>query len=158
MTVTVKSSGALEKFLTQFLNLKKSRVDVGFFPEAKYKDGTSVAQVAMWNEFGTETKNGKQFIPPRPFLLPTYNENKEKWKQKFFSEIKKQLDNKKINVKKALGAVGFVAQHDVQDKIDWWAEQGVPRNAKYTQEKKGFDSPLIENGHLRQSVAFEVTE
>jgi hypothetical protein len=41
---------------------KANEVEVGFLPDAKYPDGTQVAQVAFWNEFGTER------IPPRPFF------------------------------------------------------------------------------------------
>ena len=167
MTVTIEGGGKLQAFLDKF-KFQKARVDAGFFPEAKYKDGTQVAQVAIWLEDGTE-KNGKEFILPRPFLLPTFNEQKEKWKKKFFDIIQNQNE---IDVKKALFAVGRLAQDDIRDKIDWWAESGTPRNAEATikiksgerygeKEESGRsvgDSPLIWSGHMRDSVAFKVTE
>jgi hypothetical protein len=62
-----------------------------------------------------------------------------------------------VDVKKALTIVGVVAQDDVKDKIDWWAKEGTPRNAPMTIEKKGFDSPLIETGQMRDAVNFKVT-
>lgn len=169
MTGTVNISGG-EKFkeFLEKVKKQKARVDVGFFPEAKYTDGTQVAEVAIWQEFGTKTKDNKQIIPPRPFLHSTYEENKSKWLKILENSVKKQ--GKNIDVKKALEKVGFVAQNDVREKIDWWAKEGVPRNSKITIEGtlpdkdgnkfikgKGFDSPLIETGHMRDSVSFKVT-
>ena len=42
-------------------------VDVGFFSTATYPDGTPVAAVAAWNEFGTQ-RGGRPHIPERPFF------------------------------------------------------------------------------------------
>ena len=47
----------------------------GWFENAKYENGVSVAQVAMWQEFGT----GK--IPPRPFMRVAVAENTKKWRE-----------------------------------------------------------------------------
>lgn len=154
MTVTIDGGSNLKSFLNQ-LKKQGARADVGFFPEAKYIDGTQVAKVAIYQEFGTETKDKKKLIPARPFLLPTFNENKGKWKKILANEIKKQQIY--IDVKKALNVVGFVAKKDVQEKIDWWAREGHPRNAESTQKKKGFDSPLIQDGHMRESVNYKVS-
>lgn len=158
MTVTVEGGTKLQEFFDSINLLPKARVDIGFFPEAKYVDGTQVASVAMWDEFGTESDDGKKLIPPRPFLIPTYEENKKKWFEMFKSELNKQIEkNQKIDVIKILKKIGFVAQKSVQEKIDWWAAQGVPRNAASTIEKKGFDSPLIQDGHMRESVDSKVS-
>lgn len=154
MTVTIKGGEKLKAFLDKIIK-QKAKLDVGFFPEAKYEDGTPVASVAIWNEFGTETDDGKKLIPPRPFLFPTYNKQKEKWKQYLFDKIESQGED--IDLKKALKATGFVAQKDVQEAIDEWARAGNPRNADSTIEKKGFDSPLYEHGHLRESVDYKVS-
>ncbi len=157
MTVTIKGGSKLQEFLNQAKSMQKSHVDIGFFPESKYSDGTQVAEVAIYNEHGTESKDGKRRIPPRPFLLPTYNENKKKWLEVFKKEILKQIkENKNLDVKRALGRVGATGQRDVQEKIDWWAAQGQPRNADATVEIKGFNTPLIWNKIMYQSVKFKV--
>ena len=141
---------------------------MGFFPESKYADGKQVAQVAIDNEFGHINDNGS-IVPPRPFLHPTYLEQKSKWLEVLQKSIKNQGES--ISVKKSLEDVGFVAQQDVQDKIDWWASSGIPRNAPATirmkagsrhgeKEESGRavgDSPLIWSGHMRESVEFKVT-
>ena len=62
--VTVKRTGGrkLERFLREAGRGGVSSVAVGFFSDAKYQDGTPVAAVAAWNEFGTKN------IPERPFF------------------------------------------------------------------------------------------
>ncbi len=155
MTGTVKISGGekLKEFLKK-VSQQKARVDVGFFPDAKYPDGTQIAQVAIDNEFGHITESGA-IVPARSFMHSTYNEQKAKWLKILENVVKKQGEN--IDVKKALQTVGFVAQNDVREKIDWWAESGTPRNAEFTQKEKGFDSPLIWKGDMRDAVASKVT-
>lgn len=151
-TSTIEGGNKFKTFLDNLIK-QKAKLDVGFFPESKYKNGTQVAMVAIWQEFGTESKDKKNHIPPRPFLHPTYDEQKDKWFKIFQRTILKQGDD--INIKTALTTVGFVAQKDVQKKIDEWADAGG--NAPRTIVAKGFDSPLIETGHLRESVEFRVT-
>lgn len=48
---------------------------VGFFPSAKYDDGTPVAYVATIQEFGSPA----QGIPPRPFMRTTVAERESVW-------------------------------------------------------------------------------
>jgi hypothetical protein len=53
----------LDAYLANRVNkLKRGELRVGFLENATYPDGTPVAQVAAWQEFGTDT------IPPRPFF------------------------------------------------------------------------------------------
>ena len=61
------------KKLDEFLRRAKTAdgvdtVEIGFFSDAKYPDGTPVTNVAAWNEFGTENKDGSERIPERPFF------------------------------------------------------------------------------------------
>ena len=87
-------------------------------------------------------------------MQPTFNAQKAKWMDILAKSINKQQEN--IDVKKALNIVGIVAQDDVKASIDEWAKNGNPRNAQATIAKKGFDSPLIETGHMRDSVHYKV--
>jgi len=48
---------------------------VGWFPGAKYPDGTQVAYVATIHEFGSPA----QGIPPRPFVRPTVAGQQKVW-------------------------------------------------------------------------------
>lgn len=63
----------MEAYLARMAqNLSEARgTKVGFLPDATYPDGTQVAQVAFWQEFGTKS------IPPRPFFRPAIGQMKE---------------------------------------------------------------------------------
>lgn len=150
--VTINGGDKFKEFLQTLLKQKAS-VNVGFFEDAKYPDGLQIAEVAVGNEFGYINETGA-VVPPRPFMQPTLEENKSKWVRVLKQQITAQQD--KIDIKKALSAVGFVAMNDIKNKIDWWAEQGEPRNAAATIAKKGFDSPLINSGMMRDAVNYEV--
>lgn len=156
MTGTVNISGGenLKEFLKN-VKQQQARVDVGFFPESRYPDtGITVAQVAIDNEFGHVTESGA-VVPARSFMHSTYQEQKNKWLQILAKVVQNQ--GKNIDVRKALTSVGHVAQDDVREKIDWWAQSGTPRNSEYTQKIKGFDSPLIWSGTMREAVSVKVT-
>lgn len=64
-------AAALEKIAKQLGNGKLLRV--GFLETEKYPDGTNVAQVAFWNEYGTKT------APPRPFFRSMIAKKKAGW-------------------------------------------------------------------------------
>ena len=71
--ITRKSGGLgadILKRLTQ-TSTKLPHVNVGFFDTDQYPDGTYVAQVAYWNEFGTKG------MPARPFMRQTIAAHKD---------------------------------------------------------------------------------
>ena len=61
MKITQDNSGskALEKLADQ---IKKSKLEVGFFESAKYPDGTPVAYVAAIQEFGNPAGDRKSVV------------------------------------------------------------------------------------------------
>ena len=139
--------------LKDFINKiakQKARVDIGFFKESKFSNGTFVAEIAIYQEYGTK------HIPPRPFMQPTFDDNKTKWVKIIKNTTLTQ--GKDINLKQILSTVGVVAMNDIKNKINWWAKSGLPRNAQSTINKKGFDSPLIDNGAMRDAVIFKISE
>ena len=60
----VKGGKDLDKLIKK-LGKKHPILTAGFYEGSLYDDGKHIAQVAFWNEFGTEN------IPPRPFLRMT---------------------------------------------------------------------------------------
>jgi phage gpG-like protein len=107
-----------------------------------YPDGTSVIMVGAVHEFGTSK------VPERSFLRSTVIEKKRDYKTMFrkltFKIIKGDIDSRT-----ALGLIGLQVQTDVQDKItDIDSPPLVYREG----------NPLIDTGHLRQSITFEVDE
>ena len=146
--VTVKRTGGkkLQRLLREAGKGGVSGVKVGFFSTAKYEDGTPVAAVAAWNEFGTKT------IPERPFFRNALAESE----RSVGRILQAGLDTKKMVVGEQLaGRVGAHVQGKIQDSITSLKE---PPNAPETVKRKGSSDPLLDTGTLRNSVSWEVEQ
>ena len=117
-------------------------VRVGVLENATYPDGTPVAMVAFWNEYGTKR------IPPRPFFRTTVSEQKKNWVLSVQNLMKIHNDPKQV-----MGLIGVHMQEQIVQSINTWSD---PPNAPYTIEKKGSSKPLIETGVLMRSIKSEV--
>ena len=123
-----------------------SGVKVGFFSTARYQDGTPVAAVAAWNEFGTKT------IPERPFFRRALAEAE----RGVSNILAKGIETKKMVVGEQLaGRVGAHVQGKIRDSITALKE---PPNAPETVRRKGSSNPLLDTGTLRNSVDWEVEQ
>ena len=143
-------------------------VDVGFFDTARYPDGTPVAAVAAWNEFGTERKgfhrNLRQRVPERPFFRQAlYIANSH-----VPDIVRRGIDSKTLEVTPSLAEeVGLYVQGEVQQRITdlrhppnrpitihgGWL--GKPGKGLYI-KGKGSSNPLIDTGTMRTAVTFMV--
>lgn len=109
----------------------------------RHPSGLNLADIATFNEFGTDT------IPARSFLRSTVDENKN-----YDAEIRALVRN--LGARGALQALellGMKITADVKRKI---VELDEPPNAPATVEKKGSSNPLIDTGRLRQGIDYEV--
>ena len=123
-------------------------VVIGVLQNAKaYKDGTSQAEVAFHNEYGTS-----KGVPERSFIRTTADENKAKYAKRMKKEVQAVFDGKQ-SVRDALTRVGLLAQGHVRKKIK---DIKTPPNAASTIKKKGSSNPLIDTGSLIRSIDFEV--
>ena len=107
-----------------------------------YPDGTSVILVGAVHEFGSPARG----VPQRSYLRSTVVENKSKYKQEF-RKLSKQIISGKIDTKKALNIIGLTVQSDVQNKL---------RSIKTPPLKYREGNPLIDTGHLIQSITYKV--
>ena len=123
-----------KKAITKFMG--KEKLEIGFFETARYPNGTFVAQVAYFNEFGTLN------IPMRPFFRNAINKNIKKWYATLQSGI-----NQNATPSKALAIVGEVARADIVKS---------PPNAQSTIKQKKSTNPLIDTGLMRRSVTYKV--
>jgi hypothetical protein len=114
---------------------------------AEYSDGATVAEVATYNEFGTER------IPERSFLRTWYDENKEQAlidARKLFAYITR----KGGSLRNGLDQLGLRFVGQIQTRIS----SGIPpENADSTIRQKGSSVPLIATGQLRASVRHKVS-
>ena len=107
-----------------------------------YPDGTSVIMVGAVHEFGSSR------VPERSFLRSTVIEKKRDYKA-LFRKLTFKIIKGDIDARTALGLIGLAVQTDVQDKItDIDSPPLVYREG----------NPLVDTGHLRQSITFEVDE
>jgi len=107
-----------------------------------YPDGTSVIMVGAVHEFGSSR------VPERSFLRSTVIEKKRDYKA-LFRKLTFKIVKGDMDARTALGLIGLAVQTDVQDKItDIDSPPLVYREG----------NPLVDTGHLRQSITFEVDE
>ena len=152
MKITAKAhvkgdaSKALKKVFKSFGSLD---IRIGIPSDAApYPDGTPVAMVAMVHEFGSPSKG----IPERSFMRSTIDENQPKYIGMAQRGVKKVIAGK-IALTKVANLIGLAVAGDMQQKI---VELKTPANAPSTIKAKGSDNPLVDTGHLGQSVRHEV--
>ena len=137
----MKKVGSLSAALSKYKDMNAS-VRVGVLENATYPDGTPVAMVAFWNEYGTRTS------PVRAFFRTTVSENKKNWVLSVQNLMKMHNDPKQV-----MGLIGVHMQEQIVQSINTWSD---PPNAPYTIAKKGFDKPLVERGIMMRSIKSEV--
>ena len=161
------------------------QVDVGFLDGATYPDGTRVAMVAAVQEFGGSMKipartqelnfkvnsrtgesrfakaNKANFqqtvtipehivkVPARPFFRQMIADKKSGWGETFGNLMKAS----NMDSSKALDLMGEGIDGQLKQSIN---DMTQPPLAPSTIARKGFDKPLIDTGHMRNSVAHEV--
>ncbi|GBQ90909.1 hypothetical protein [Gluconobacter albidus] len=118
-------------------------LNAGFLEGATYPDGTPVAAVAYWNEFGTSRS------PSRPFMRQTIAKNQDQW-PKLLAACLKQSGG---DLEKALDMASERIVAQIQEEIRTLQS---PPLAASTIKAKGFDKPLIDTGHMLNSVGYEV--
>lgn len=120
-----------------------TQVEVGFIDGATYPDGTSVAAVAAFNEFGTATS------PPRPFFRDMIQKNSAKWPV----NLRTALKNTGYDAETSLGLVGQEIKEELEQSIQ---SNTPPPNAEATVAAKGFDRTLIDTGTMLRSISHNV--
>ena len=139
-------SGDLVKKLEEIARkMGGGSVSVGFMSGATYPDGTPVAAVAYWNEYGKEGQ------PPRPFFRRMIAEESPTWAGKM-AKLAKATNYDGARV---LGMMGEDIQGALKQSIN---DFQTPALAPSTIANKGFAKPLIDTGHMISSITYEVIE
>jgi len=120
---------------------------VGFLESATYPDGQQVAMVAAANEFGNPANNQ----PPRPFFRNMIADNKDNWPD----DIGRIAQATGFDGEQTLGLMGEHIKAQLQQSI---RELMEPPLSPVTIERKGFDKPLIDTGHMLNSVDYDIRE
>lgn len=154
MKITQDNSGsrALEKLADQ---IKKSKLEVGFFETAKYPDGTPVAYVAAIQEFGNPAGNN----PSRPFFRNAISKN-DGWKQLATKAMNAVVEGR-MELNQALNQMGLKMAADVKDSITDGSYEALKQSTLDARQSRkrteGVASkPLIDTGQMLQSVTYAV--
>lgn len=115
---------------------------VGFLEGATYPDGTTVAEVAAKNEFGAVG------VPMRPFFRTMVKQKKASWS----TNVANVLAANNYDIDKTWQLVGEKITGQLRDSIRDWT---TPPNSPQTIERKGFNKPLIDTGHMLNSAAYD---
>ena len=129
--------------------IASKKIKVGFLEGETEQDGTSIADIAAWNELGTE--DGR--IPSRPFMRQSVENHRPEINRHILAEGNKLAAG--ASAKEVLSGIGDFFVRNLQKEI----RNGdfVP-NAPSTVAAKGSDRPLIDTGRMRQSVHFQIDE
>ena len=125
--------------------MRSGGVEVGILDgtgtHPKSKDAITI-EVGVWQELGTKN------IPSRPFLRSTIDDKQNDY-MKTVRRLTKLIQDGKITLEVAEGIIGSEVQGDIQQKI---VDIDTPPNSPATIKKKKSSNPLIDEGHLRQSI------
>lgn len=124
---------------------KSGTLRVGFLEDASYPNGTPVATVAAIQEFGAPGAH----IPPRPFFRTMIAAKKDEWGPALGALVKQHdYDGNAALTQMGQGIEGQL-QQSIRDTND-------PPLAPATVAAKGFDKPLVDTGHMLNSVDSDV--
>ena len=107
-----------------------------------YPDGTSVIMVGAVHEFGSPRRN----VPQRSYLRSTVQEKRRPYRR-LFAKLAKKIIRGEITKEQALEIIGLQVQTDVRQKITDLKEPPLVY-------REG--NPLVDTGHLRQSIIYKV--
>jgi len=122
-----------------------AKLRVGFLEGASYPDGTSVALVAAVQNFGAPSRG----IPPRPFFTNMVKNHQDEWP----GVIEAALAAENYDAKEAMRWVGEHIAGELRQSI---LDTNDPPLAPATIRRKGFAKPLVDTGHLLNSIDYEV--
>lgn len=127
-------------------------VDVGIFADSTYADGTPIAAVQAWNEFGTRTPNGEVLVPERPAVRNAVRASEDGVREIIRENIDSEAGRADL---KLAGLVGEHVKGQVQRSIE---ALKAPPNAPSTIDAKGSSNPLIDVGDMKNSWTWAVIE
>ncbi|MBJ2227247.1 hypothetical protein I6U33_06535 [Pseudomonas carnis] len=126
--------------------LEKRDVKTGFF-DSYYDDGTSVAQVAAWSNYGTS------FHPERPFMNDTFMAHMNRQRiHKAIRDVFRSVANSNGQAFNALNRLGKEVAEIMKQTIDDYPGHNSPNTIAI----KGFDDPLYDTGKMLRSVTFKI--
>lgn len=133
------------RYFRELQKLAEMEIHVGYQADQSYEDGTGLAEVAAYNEFGSSN------TPARPFMRQSF-ENHESELQAACDMANQTLLNGGT-AESALSQVGVDVVGLIKEEM---IDGGFAPNAESTIRRKGSEQPLVDTGTLFQSVKYVV--
>lgn len=111
-----KLKAALDQIAKKLTSAAK--VEIGFFEDQTYPDGTPVALVAAVQQWGAPSRG----IPPRPFMTKVVADHSAEWPD----QVATLLKANDLDAKKTLGQMGALIESEITDAI--FEFDGVPNS------------------------------
>ena len=156
VTVDIKGGDKYKKFLAKMAEIAGG-VKAGILNNATTTDGKSIAEYAVYNEFGTY---GRNKIPARPFMRTVAKEKPKQWIGEIVRHVRGRATDPAI-WKQALGVAGESMKSDIKDSIQngaWTPNAEATVDAKRRKGKDEPDHPLIDTGQMLAAVSYEVVD
>jgi len=119
---------------------------VGFLSGATYPDSdVNVPTVAAINEFGAPSRGQ----PPRPFFRNMIAKKKGSWGKAISNLLKENGYSAEKTLRKTGEGISGQLKQSIHDLTS-------PPLKQSTIDRKGFNKPLIDTGHMLNSVDYEV--
>lgn len=149
----IKDTRVWDAMKKNLMRGKDFSVNTGFFDEyyGPENDNLPVAQVAQWQEEGTDK------IPMRPFIRAGFmikNIEKQEWLTPAIKHMISNVALGKMTWNQLYHKLGPVFVEIMKKEIELWQ---IPMNAPLTIELKGFNDPLIDSGKMLDSVEYRVS-
>jgi len=126
---------------------KGMEVAVGIL-EGSQNEGTSIAEYASYNEFGTND------VPSRPFMAMSFDENVAEINSDFQKQANQMVQGKKTATA-ALTVIGQKHAGRIQNTIT--GRNILPRLAESTvKAKKGSTKTLVDSGAMANAVQISI--
>jgi hypothetical protein len=124
-----------------------SSVRIGFLAEATYPDGKPVAMIAAIQEFGAPRAG----IPPRPFFRNMIAAKQGEWPK----AVANLLKANGYDALRTLQQTGEAIAGQLRESV---INTNAPPLAPATIRRKGFAKPLVDTGHLLNSISYQIQE
>lgn len=144
MGIKVRIKGG-ERITAALNKYEPAIVRVGFLSKATYPDGKPVAMIAAIQEYGAPGAG----IPPRPFFRNMVADKRGEWP----AAIRGLLKSTGNDAVKTLDLTGAAIAGQLRESI---INTNSPPLAPSTIARKGFAKPLVDTGHMLQSIDHEV--
>lgn len=148
--MAVKGGDKFERYMEEMrrnLNRPGAQVRVGFLSRAKYPDGKPVAMIAAIQNWGAPRAG----IPPRPFFSNMIASKGPEWPAGIATQLRlTNYDRRETLLRVGEGVAGQLRKSLI--------DTNSPPLAESTIARKGFTKPLVETGHMLNSIDYEIVE